>query len=212
MNLNKWTTWLNKPSQKFLASRIKTAANFDKHHFLEVHGATEAALRKTILIGLRQSQVTYKNAQSFLTEYDKTPSRGNTNGDFQKNFEILYGVSWANVLINNSNLNNCWELWLDYSKQIRNHFAHSVRQYDAAAIEVAITIDAALLVELGNEMHTRVGGSLYGDLTDLSPRLPRGQNKIDAKIVLGVRPRKYSQPKMSLSAAKNKVVAIDRFS
>ena len=211
MDLSKWAKWLSEPSQKFLASKIMSPAKFDKHHLLEVHGATEATLRKILLIGLRKQKVTYENAWSFLHEYDKTPGRGNNKGDFQNIVEILYGTPWTTVLTNNNDLNLCWELWLDFAKKIRNDLSHGIRQHSPDTIEIALMINASILIELDKEFNPRIGGSLFQDLTDLSPRLPRGSQSNDPKSLLGIKPKKQVQTKLSATQAKIKADIVDRF-
>lgn len=210
MDLTKWKSWLDHPDRKFLAAKIPSAPRFDKDYFLEVHAATEAAFRKLILIGLRRNQVTYKNAQTFLMDHDDTPGRAITKGKFQNIFQTLYGNSWQSALNQNVTLNQCWDLWLDYTKHIRNHIAHGIRTYGNSEIETALAIDATMLAELDNVFKSIIGGSLYAHLSELSPRLPRGTANIDPLKLLSIKPRP-PRPKTAAQTAQIQAAAIDGF-
>jgi len=203
LNLSSCENWLNNEERSFLRKKITVTSGVTEPYFLSVHAATEASFRQLQFIGLRMHRVTYKNGQDWLFHNDSTPSNNDTVGSFQNNFNILFGEklgSWADALNSYKKLRCAWELWVGFSKPVRNHIAHGVRGYLECDLERALAIDFALMAELEQLVTHYIGGGLYGGLEKLSPRLPRGDSKIDVASLLNIKKSQKPRPKISAAA------------
>jgi len=202
--------WLNDPKRCFLRKKITVTPGFTAPYFLSVHAATEASFRQLQFIGLRMHRVTYKNGQDWLFHNDSTPSNDVRAGSFQNNFSILFRQrlgNWVGVLDSNEQLRCAWELWVGFSKHIRNHIAHGVRGYPDTDLERALAIDFALMVELEYLLAPYIGGGLYSRLDQLLPRLPRGDNKVDVATLLKIKKPRKPRPKISSSLVDSRLSA-----
>lgn len=98
-------------------------------------------------------------------------------------------------------LSRHWNLWLGYSKTIRNHLAHSIREYSEEWIEAGIYIDKGLLYCLDHDLAIILGHSPFLALNNFSPRLPVVRSGSDPYDVTGVKKRK-PRPAMGLKETK----------
>ena len=108
--------------------------------------------------------------------------------EFPALFNILYlrqGKTWDEVINSQPDLSEIWALWLDYSKVIRNHIQHGIRNHADEALLNATLIDKALLMSLDAALNHVIGGRIAGALTGLSPRLPRGVSGLDLTKLAG---------------------------
>ncbi len=169
-------------------------------YFLTIHAATEAMLRRILLVGLRLNKVTYGEATDWLYHNDKTPDKI----QFPKLFDQLYHskqITWSTLICSDPGLKQLWGLWLDYSKVLRNHISHGIRKYTDDWLECGITIDQELLIRLDQALSVIIGGSISDDLAKLNPRLPTGSKGINLKTITSRNPGK-SRPKISLGNTK----------
>ena len=197
-----WNAWFKKRS--YLGNRIKADKGDLRAYFLSLHGATEAAFRQIIFIGLRKNSVTYKEAKDWVFHNDKTPGKGKAKGDYIPLFNVLYGKyqsSWDSMLEPSPELSMHWDLWLGYSKIIRNHLAHSVRDYSEEWIETGVYVDKGLLYYVDANMAEILGHSPFIALSEFSPRLPVVRSGSDPYVVTGVKKGK-PRPKISLKETK----------
>ena len=105
------------------------------------------------------------------------------------------------MICSNSDLKQLWDLWLGYSKVLRNHISHGIRKYTDDWLECGITIDQELLIRMDQELSVIIGGSISDDLAKLNPRLPIGSKGINLKTITSRNPR-ASRPKISLGNTK----------
>lgn len=197
-----WNDWLQKRS--YLKNKIKADKKDLRSYFLSLHGATEAAFRQIIFVGLRKNNVSYKDANDWIFHNDRTPGRGNNKGDYIPLFNNLYSpyeLSWESMLENSLALSRHWNLWLGYSKAVRNHLAHSIRDYSEEWIEAGIYIDQGLLYYLDHDLAMIFGHSPFLALSQYSPRLPVVRSGSDPYDVTGVKKGK-PRPTMSLKETK----------
>jgi hypothetical protein len=199
IDVDGWSKWLEE--HRTIGSTLRGANSANKEaYFLTIHAATEAMLRKILLVGLRLNKVTYDEASDWLFHYDKTPN----NVDFPGLFNKLYQskkITWSALICSNSDLKQLWDLWLGYSKVLRNHISHGIRKYTDDWLECGITIDQELLIRLDQELSVIIGGSISDHLTRLNPRLPIGSKGINLKTITSINPRK-PKPKISLVNTK----------
>lgn len=168
------------------------------YEFLNIHAASEAALRRTLFVGLKLNKVTYEIADRWLHHNDLTPGKSEDRGSFIYNFNRLYPQNWETTLHSVSGLEELWELWNGFSKGIRNHIAHGMRRYSDEWINPAIIIDRLFIIRLDEAISPSVGGSPFASLVSLSPRLPRGESLVDPIVILNAKGRK-PQPKIPLT-------------
>ena len=199
IDVDGWSKWLEE--HRTIRSTLRGANSANKEaYFLAIHAATEAMFRKILLVGLRLNKVTYAEASNWLFHYDKTPN----NVDFPKLFDKLYHskkITWSALIYSNSDLKQLWDLWLGYSKVLRNHISHGIRKYTDDWLECGITIDQELLIRLDQALSVIIGGSISDDLAKLNPRLPIGSKGINLKTITSRNPGK-SRPKISLGNTK----------
>jgi hypothetical protein len=197
-----WAAWLN--SRSFASRELRDVDRTSlKGCFQALHGLTEAVFRRSLLIGLRIHQVQFKDAETWLHDHDETPDRK----EFPKRFDHLYGdrgITWAEVTDKSDPFRCALDLWHDYSKVIRNHFAHAIRSYADEWLICAIQVDQILLMEFDRVMEGVVGGGLAHDLTKLVPRLPKGGPGQDLPRITGVKQLK-PRPTVSLGGAQTEV-------
>jgi hypothetical protein len=208
LNFSSCKTWLDNSEQIFLRKKINVPHAVTAEYFMSVHAATEAAFRQVQFIGLRMQGVTYRNAQDWLFHNDSTPSNDKRTGSFQNNFNLMFGKSigsWDSLLKTNGRLRCLWDLWIGYTKHIRNHIAHGVRGYNGDDLERALAIDFALLSELKNALSPYIGGGLYAGLASLSPRLPRGNSQKSVPQLLGIKKSKTPRPPITISEVNRKL-------
>lgn len=200
-----WNEWLS--SHNSIESKIRSPKRTPlESEFLTVHAVTESYFRRVLLVGLRLNYVTYKEADEWLFHNDKTPDRK----DFVALFNKLYmpkNLVWDDLLSNNPTLNSLWDLWLNFSKVIRNHISHGIRSYSDEWLICGIKIDQMLIMNLDQCLNPFIGGSIAKGLGQLSPRLPRGKNNVDFVALTGKKARN-PRPKVSLSNAESIVVGL----
>lgn len=200
IDIDGWSKWLEE--HQTIGSKLRGANSTNKEiYFLTIHAATETMFRKVLLVGLRLNKVTYAEANEWLYRNDDTPNKVN----FPKLFDQLYlskQITWSTLICSDPDLKQLWELWLDYSKVVRNHISHGIRKYTDDWLQCGITIDQKLLVRLDHALLKTIGGSLCADLTKLSPRLPKGAKGGDLRAITGHTSRK---PRPSISLEKTKI-------
>lgn len=202
-----WDSWV-KARGRMLAKLSTSDRPNSKNYFIDLHAATESMFRRILFIGLRLNEVPYKEADAWIFHNDETPG----SDKYPKLFDALFkkqGVTWNQILNSVEGLNACWNLWLNFSKIIRNHILHGIRSYTAEWIERAIRIDQELVVRLDSAVSVVIGGSPIGSLDKLSPRLPRGKQGLDIYSLVERKPRKYSRPKISLSQVNLDLESLD---
>ena len=201
-----WSDWL--ASKKLISGKLHGSDRSNvESYFLQVHAATEAMLRRILFIGLRLNTVTYKEANDWLYHNDETPE----NQKYPKLFDSLYAgkqVIWNNVIASVPGLEKTWELWLGFSKTIRNHISHGVRKYDEDWLTCAIHIDQELLIRLDLALEPIIGGSAASDLTKLNPRLPMGQTGSDLGKITGRKKQRTPRPQVPLAHAQTELAGL----
>ena len=68
-----------------------------KVYFQALHGLTEVIFRRSLLVGLRVSDVLFRDAEGWLHDLDEAPDRN----EFPRRFDRLYALrrtSWADVI------------------------------------------------------------------------------------------------------------------
>jgi hypothetical protein len=197
--LEQFDRWVHADERAFLKTKVSMPLAISKDYFLAVHACTEAAFRKITLIGLRRHSVPYNEAKHWLYYQDATPNKGLRNGSFMANFERLYAErgSWQSLLDKHTDLATLWDLWHAYTKIMRNHLAHGMRGYSTEYLSLGLLVNFNLLIKLESVMEPIVGGKLYGELTSLRPRLPRGNISVDVASLLGVKKPRTPKPKIS---------------
>lgn len=208
MDAPEWSDWLASKNLVTAKLRGSDRANLESY-FLLVHAATEAMLRRILFIGLRLNTVTYKEANDWLYHNDETPD----NLKYPILFGNLYAnkqVNWNDVIASVPGLDKTWELWLGFSKIIRNHISHGIRKYNhnPGWLICAIHIDQELLIRLDLALEPIIGGSAAGDLTRFNPRLPMGRTGSDLAKITGRKKSKASRPKVSLAHAQNELASL----
>lgn len=200
-----WNEWLS--SHQSIESRIRSPKRTPlESDFLTVHAVTESYFRRVLFVGLRLNYFNYKNADEWLFHNDKTPERK----DFVALFDKLYSpknFAWGDLLRSNPTLSLLWDLWLDFSKVIRNHISHGIRSYSDEWLICGIKIDQMLIMNLDQCLYPFVGGSIAKGLGQLSPRLPRGKNNVNFVVLTGKKTKK-PRPKVSLSNAESIVAGL----
>lgn len=195
-----WSQWLE--NHRTIESKLRGTNRANKEaYFLIIHAATEAIFRRIILVGLRLNKVTYREADEWLYHNDDTPEKEK----YPKLFDLLYKtkhITWSGVIGGVPGLGQLWDLWLGYSKTIRNHISHGIRKYNDDWLHCGITIDQELLVRLDQALLKTIGGSLCADLAKLNPRLPKGAKGSDLKTIIG---RKSRNPRPQISLEKTKI-------
>ena len=93
-------------------------------------------------------------------------------------------------------MSELWELWLDFTKTLRNHLAHGMRTYGSDWLQLAVQIDQAFMMKFCEELEPHVGGRLGNDLRKLQPRLGLGKIGVDIAKLLG---RKSGKPRPAVS-------------
>lgn len=206
-NVLGWDSWVGARGRMLTKLSASDRVN-SKNYFVDLHAATEAMFRRILFIGLRLNEVTYKEADAWIFQNDETPSKDKYPKIFDAIFKIQ-GATWNQLLASVDGLNAAWELWLGFSKIIRNHILHGVRSYETEWIECAIRIDQELVVRLDAAISAVIGGSPIGALDKLSPRLPRGKQGLDVYTLVGRKPSKYLRPKISLLQANLDLKLLD---
>lgn len=200
-----WEEWLS--IHRSIESKIRSPKRTPlESDFLTVHAVTESYLRRVLFVGLRLNYVTFKDADDWLFHNDKTPDRK----DFVVLFDRLYSlksIAWSDLMRSNPMLNELWDLWLDFSRVIRNHISHGIRGYSDEWLICGIKIDQMLIMNLDQCLFPFVGGSIAKGLGQLAPRLPRGRSKVDFVALTGKKP-KNPRPKVSLSNAESIVAGL----
>jgi hypothetical protein len=196
-NLSDWTAWLR--SNAVAARHLRGARKSDPiGYFLRTHALTETLLRRTLLVGLRRKGARYSDALKWLDDSDLTPSRSN----YPSAFDALFSgsITFANLIPAKSALLELWDLWIDYTKVVRNHLGHGVRTYSFDWLQLGVQIDQAFIMRFCREIEPHVGGRLGADLRNLRPRLGMGKPGVDIAKLLG---RKSGKPRpvVSLQAA-----------
>lgn len=168
-------------------------------YFLRTHALTETLLRRALLIGLRKNSVRYSDAKDWLDTNDFTPDRQR----YPQTFDALYspGLTWAAVAAPQTNFGQLWVLWLDFTKDLRNHLAHGVRSYAIDWLQCGTEIDQAFCIEFTSSLHPIVGGAMGADLRKLTPRLGMGQAGVNIDQLMGRRARP-PRPALSLQSAR----------
>lgn len=195
-----WSQWLE--NHRTIESKLRGTNRANKEaYFLIIHAATEAMFRRIILVGLRLNKVTYREADEWLYHNDDTPEKEK----YPKLFDLLYKtkhITWSGVIGGVPGLGQLWDLWLGYSKTIRNHISHGIRKYNDDWLHCGITIDQELLMRLDLAISKIIGGSANDHLGKLNPRLPIGSKGSDLAIITG---RKLRNPRPSISLANVKI-------
>ena len=194
-----WCKWL--AGHRTIKSKIlNTSISNKEAYFLSIHAATESMFRRILFVGLRFNKVTYKEADDWLYHNDATPERTK----FPCLFDRLYQsnkISWNDVIESDPGLKQLWDLWLDYSKIIRNHISHGIRKYSDEWLLCGIKIDQELLIRMDHVLAAKIGGSVCSDLTKFNPRLPKGSKGMDLKEITDRKPRP-PRPKITLIKVK----------
>ena len=196
-----WADWIAGNNHIDAKLRDENRAS-EKDYFLAVHAATEAMFRRILFVGLRLNRVTFPDASDWLFHNDVTPNKTN----YPKLFDKLYShkqITWAGVISSADGLETLWELWLGFSKTVRNHLAHGIRKYDSEWIRCGIAVDQELLIRLNVALLPFVGGSVAGTLSSFNPRLPKGISGTDLPAVTGIK-SSNQRPKISLVDAQQK--------
>lgn len=206
-NVLGWDAWVSTRGRMLTKLAASDRQN-SKTYFIDLHAATEAMFRRILFIGLRLNEVTYKEADAWLFQNDETPNKEN----YPKIFDALYkkqGATWDQLLASVDGLSTAWQLWLDFSKIVRNHILHGIRSYETEWIECALRIDQELVVRLDAAISDVIGGSPIGSLDKLSPRLPRGKQGLDVYTLVARKPPKKPKPKVSLIQAEFDLKSLD---
>jgi hypothetical protein len=159
--------------------------------------AYEAVFRRTLFVGLRLDQVSYKNAPDWLHDHDVKP--GLT--DYRKRFARLYavkGLYWEDVTRPLERFRGALSLWCGYSKVIQSHLAHSTRSDENEWLLCAIQIDQILLMEFDLVPEPIVGRGVVHKVMELMLRLPAGRSNQVLSSLTGIRPKK---PRLRASLA-----------
>lgn len=167
--------------------------------FLTTHAASEAALRRLLLIGLRSKQVPYDVATKWQDNHHVTFGKAKENGTFIKYYDLLFASNWDYTIKSEAGLEELWLLWHDYSKPVRNGLAHGARKYNDDWLDAALSIDRLFMMRLDKAISPIIGGSPFSDLRLLSPRLPRGISTVTAERLLQLKAR---PPKVEVPLAK----------
>lgn len=203
-SLANWSQWLR--ANPIAAHYVRGAKKSDPiGYFLRMHALTETILRRALLVGLRRNGVRYSDALAWLGDNDSTPDRIN----YPKAFDALLGsnLTFAQLTASGSTLGELWDLWLDFTKIVRNHLAHGIRTYSFDWLDCCAQIDQAFVMQFCKEVSPAVGGSLGNDLRKLSPRLGVGKSGISVSSLLGKKSRK-PRPVVSLQTAETRFRAL----
>lgn len=203
-SLSAWSTWLR--SNPIAATYVRGANKSDPTgYFLRMHALTETILRRAMLVGLRRNAVRYSDALPWLHDNDSTPDRVN----YERDFDALLGgnPTFAQLTAAGSILGELWELWLDFTKIVRNHTGHGIRTYSLDWVQLGTQIDQAFVIEYCRAVRPLVGGSLGDDLRKLSPRLGNGRPGTDISALMGRRSRR-PRPTVSLTVAEARFKAL----
>jgi len=196
-----WLDWL--ASRNLISGKLRGADRSNlEAYFLSLHGSTEAMLRQILFIGLRLNRVTYQESRDWLFHNDKTPDQK----EYPKLFDRLYVVqqtTWPAIVASVPGLDQTWNLWLGFSKVIRNHVSHGIRKYKDEWLISAIHADQELLIRLDLALVPVLGGSVASNLTKLNPRLPNGQSGVDLVKLTGRAKPKYPRPNVTLTNAES---------
>lgn len=208
-----WKTWLESSSY-VLALLGDTDGCSPRDYFSRVHPATEAIFRRILFVGLRAHLVQFKAAEDRLS----ADNAKFTRKDFPVLFDRLYFpekqtvfaqcVLWETLLNLHKRLNELWNLWLNFSKVIRNHQLHGLRIYSDEWLRYAIAIDQALIIELDTVMMPIIGGYLGQDLRLFTPRLPKGLDDADLSVITGIRKPKLPRPPISLTEVRDQFLVL----
>ena len=202
-----WTDWIASHNHIDAKLRDENRAS-EKDYFLAVHAATEAMFRRILFVGLRLNRVTFPEASDWLFHNDVTPNKTN----YPKLFDKLYSqknITWAGVISSVDGLETLWELWLGFSKTVRNHLSHGIRKYDPEWIRCGIAIDQELMMRLDDAFFPVVGGSMAGTLTSFNPRLPKGMSGSALAVITGIKSN-IQRPKISLVDAQQKFASLPK--
>ena len=205
-----WKIWLK--GRSFLSKKIVFTENNIQNDFLSIHAGTEAALRRLLFIGLRLNGVRYAETNNWIFHHDKTPNKDSRKGSYIYLFNKLYTIKsfeWQDLLNNSNELNECWELWNEFSKVIRNHISHSVRNYADEWLEVGIMIDKGFLFHLDSSVTKYFIHSPFLELSEFNPRIPRATIQIEPHALFDIKISK-PRPKVSLQNTKarlNKIIS-----
>ena len=201
-----WSDWL--ASRSLVTGKLRGADRGNlEAYFLSLHGSTEAVLRQILFAGLRLNGVTYQEARDWLFHNDNTPDKQK----YPNLFDRLYSArqaTWSGVIAGVSGLDQAWNLWLNFSKIIRNHISHGIRKYKEEWLIAAIHADQELLIRLDLALAPMLGGSVASNLTKLNPRLPIGQSGVDLVKLTGRSKPKYPRTNVSLTDAKSMLAGL----
>lgn len=197
--LSNWEKWRrDNPVVSGLAkgARVTDPASY----FLRTHALTETLLRRALLVGLRKRSVRYSDAKQWLDTNESTPDRLR----YPQTFDALFGPAdnWAALAAPQSNFGQLWDLWLDFTKGLRNHLAHGVRSYAIDWLQCGTEIDQAFCIEFTASLYPVVGGAIGADLRKLTPRLGMGQAGVNIDQLMGRRARQ-PRPTLSLQSARS---------
>lgn len=199
IDVDGWLEWTE--AHRSIGSKLSGANRVNmESYFLTAHAATEVMFRRILLVGLRLNKVTYREANEWLYHNDDTPEKIKYPILFDRLY-ITKNVTWIDVIQFDPELRRLWELWLGYSKVIRNHISHGIRKYSDDWLLCGITIDQELLIRLDQALVAKIGGSVCAYFAKFNPRLPIGTKGKDLKKITGRRPR-TPRPPVSLANAK----------
>jgi len=199
VDVDGWSIWLE--DHHAIGTKLRGSTRENKEaYFLIIHAATEALFRRIILVGLRLNKVTYHESNEWLYHNDDTPEKTNYPILFNRLYNLKH-VTWAGVVQSGPDLDQLWDLWLGYSKIIRNHISHGIRKYGDDWLHSGIVIDQELLMRLDKALMAIIGGSVCSNLDKLSPRLPKGTKGADLGGITGRKKRK-PRPQIALANAK----------
>lgn len=88
---------------------------------------------------------------------------------------------------------------------IRNHLAHSVREYSEEWLELGIYVDKGLLYFFDDSLARLFGHSPFVSLHEFSPRLPIVRNGSDPYPITGVKKRN-PRPSTSLKETREQLI------
>lgn len=205
-DVNGWPEWL--ASHRAIGAKLLGASSTNKEaYFLVIHAATEAMLRRILLVGLRLNKVTYVEANDWLFHNDMTPDKEK----YPKLFDQLFlskKVTWNGTVASDADVDRLWGLWLGYSKIIRNHISHGVRKYPEEWLQCGINVDQEFLLRLDKVLVPIIGGSVCADLTKLNPRLPIGFKGNDLIKITGNKKPRKPRPPVPFLEVKNVIAAL----